>query len=109
MTTSNRYYETFENTEEVGWAFLTSDANISVNNGLLNVNTTSDDLIQMILPIGATKMIFLLRLTEVKPKALEAVVLVEWDLIPLFLYLWMMAQYQLYIQMIFNHLLNQTM
>lgn len=53
--TSHRFHETFVGGNAEGWAFTAMDANIYVQNGKLHVNSSSDDFIYIIPPIGATK------------------------------------------------------
>ncbi|MDP2302414.1 MAG: T9SS type A sorting domain-containing protein [Ignavibacteria bacterium] len=53
--TTHRYYDSFDINSNPGWASTSSTGNFSVNNGQLNLTGISDDLVHMLLPIGATK------------------------------------------------------
>ncbi|NUN08921.1 MAG: T9SS type A sorting domain-containing protein [Ignavibacteriaceae bacterium] len=53
--TSQRYFETFDVNNESGWSFIAADANISIQNGRLQVTSPSDDIIYIFPPLGATK------------------------------------------------------
>ncbi len=52
---SHRFHETFAGGNAEGWVFTALDANIYVQNGKLHVNSSSDDFIYIIPPIGAVK------------------------------------------------------
>ncbi|NCS88159.1 MAG: hypothetical protein AUK34_08750 [Ignavibacteria bacterium CG2_30_36_16] len=55
LQTSNRYYETFDGGSNPGWGFLAPNATITVQGGQLHLTSPDDDVIHMILPIGAAK------------------------------------------------------
>jgi hypothetical protein len=53
--TTHRYNETFDVNNNPGWAFTTTQANITVSNGNLQLSSPHEDVVHMILPTGATK------------------------------------------------------
>ncbi|MBU0475866.1 MAG: T9SS type A sorting domain-containing protein [Bacteroidetes bacterium] len=52
--TTNTFNETFKTNNELGWAFLASDASISTQNGELKITSYNDDFIYILPPIEAT-------------------------------------------------------
>ncbi len=62
--TSDVYFENFNTNNEIGWAFLSPDAVVNVQNGQLVVTTTDDDILFMLPPIGATKNDFSIKLKQ---------------------------------------------
>jgi hypothetical protein len=54
QVTSHRYFQTFDNGGSEGYAVFSADVDISVQNGGMILNTASSEMINIILPVGAT-------------------------------------------------------
>ncbi len=54
QTTTKQYLETFNSNRETGWAFI-ADGNVSIQNGELKFASLNDNIVHMVMPIGATK------------------------------------------------------
>lgn len=59
--TSHFYQESFDSNDETGWSFLAFGADISTQDGMLNVTSVEDATIHVFPPIGATMNDFSLR------------------------------------------------
>ncbi|MBX2974848.1 MAG: hypothetical protein KF721_01855, partial [Ignavibacteriaceae bacterium] len=53
--TTHHYHDTFEINSNPGWASTSSTGSFGVSNGELKLSNISDDVVHMLLPIGATK------------------------------------------------------
>lgn len=60
--TTHRYQDTFEINSNPGWASTSSTGSFGVSNGELKLSNISDDVVHMLLPIGATKDDFSLKI-----------------------------------------------
>jgi len=54
QSTSHSYHETFNSGTNPGWGFLAANSSIIIQDGKLTLTSPSDDVIHMLLPIGAT-------------------------------------------------------
>ncbi|MBV6513567.1 MAG: hypothetical protein FMNOHCHN_03102 [Ignavibacteriaceae bacterium] len=64
QVTSHRYFQTFDNGGSEGYAVFSADVDVSVQNGGMVISTASTDMINIMLPLGATTGDFTYRINS---------------------------------------------